>query len=416
VSLPISDESDFDTTHGKAILLGVVESIAAEVINHGRQVAEQPLDLGDGLAGQMLFLAHLSKFRDVDGHIAAVAVDAMWRITKCLAETATLCGGLFTGIAGICWAIKHCADLLEVEDFRQPDTFDETQEFVGSYLDSNIEFDYDLINGVTGIGLWILTTPHSERRTKILRQILELILKSAEHYQGGFRWPTPRVRRHSLGNSYKSIEGKEFNLGLAHGMPCIIGFLVKCVRHNVETQMSLWLLEGAVTWLRAQALPNESVAVFSVAAATDHASRLAWCYGDAGIALTLFPAAEVLQSESLREFALSIVRKIAARRISNSSIVDAGICHGSAGIVHICSRLSAFAESEALNAARKYWLNRLIQFGSADSAKSKFPAWNPMANQFEYRSGLLSGSSGVGLVLLSQIESNLGWDYPFLVP
>ena len=67
-------------------------------------------------------------------------------------------------------------------------------------------------------------------------------------------------------------------------------------------------------------------------------SRLAWCYGDPGISLSLWKVSKALNDPVLGNTAMTIL-KHAARRTSpeDSLVLDTGLCHGSysLSLIHI---------------------------------------------------------------------------------
>jgi lantibiotic modifying enzyme len=186
----------------------------------------------------------------------------------------------------------------------------------------------------------------------------------------------PQIRR--------AFPGGAWDLGVAHGAPGVVAVLAKA--HAAGSRRAGPLLQRAVDCLLAQRFsPPEAGSVFPEFAAPDvspRSSQLAWCYGDVGIAGALSVAGLEWQSA-----ALAVAEHAAARPVATSGVDAAHICHGSAGVAHIFNRMFQSSGRDSLRVAASEWLARLMRTWQSDG-----PTGDP---------GLLTGSAGVGLVLLA---------------
>jgi lantibiotic modifying enzyme len=144
-----------------------------------------------------------------------------------------------------------------------------------------------------------------------------------------------------------------------------------------------------------------------------HASRTAWCYGDPGIALTTYSLTSRLGLPT--DDALELGREVARRAPEHASVADAGLCHGSAGIAHVCNRLFQASGDELFRSAAREWYARTVALRGAQgpglggymmlhSWPGRDPEWSPTV-------ALLDGAMGVALSLLSAIEPTApNWD------
>ncbi len=124
------------------------------------------------------------------------------------------------------------------------------------------------------------------------------------------------------------------------------------------------LAAGAVRWLLAHRLPAETGNTFPGYAGPGiepAPTRLAWCYGDPGVAAVLLLAARSFGREDWEREALAAARLSARRRSGGVEIVEAGLCHGAAGIGHIFHRLFRATGDEALREAALFWLGRALK-------------------------------------------------------
>lgn len=372
------------------------------------------LDLASGLAGQLILYGHL-----VHGEIAAdefypLACRELARISAAVSNCDRLDPGLFTGVTGIAWAMRHVATLLNIGDWKSSRSYEPIFEYVSACVTGVVELEFDLIRGLAGIGLWGLSIDEPQMRTHLVHQVLGRLAASAESADEGVAWRTPLRRFQQQGRARHETDGPEYDLGIAHGVAGVIGFLANCVAQRVHVDVSTELLSQAMAWFECQSLRDDSLSVFPTIAGSSRPSRLAWCYGDAGIALSLHRGACSLKSPRYFQLVRSIMRRISQRRLEDAMAYDGGLCHGAAGITLLCSQLARAGGPPSLLLARNYWLNELLKMRREDQGLGIFPRWSPVECRLEPSTDLLTGSAGIGLTLLSQLTRDYSWAYPFL--
>jgi hypothetical protein len=141
-------------------------------------------------------------------------------------------------------------------------------------------------------------------------------------------------------------------------------------------------------------------------------SRVAWCYGDLGVAVSLMSAAVVTGREDWRADALELAHGMAARPIETSLVIDTGLCHGAAGVAHLFNRLSQATGDAVLTRSAETWFAHTLAMRRTD-AIAGFPRGVPSdgAMTWEPAADLLSGATGVALALhaaISPVEP--AWD------
>jgi hypothetical protein len=213
-----------------------------------------------------------------------------------------------------------------------------------------------------------------------------------------------------------------FDLGVAHGTPGIIGLLARVRAAGIATKKAGVLLKKAVRWLLRQRLPEEAESEFSAWFAPEYraeACRLAWCYGDAGIAAALVLAARCTGKPWWESEAWAIARRAAARIPERAGVVDAGFCHGSSGLAHIFNRFYHASQDDLFREAAVYWIGRTLQFCHPGTGVAGFSAMRRKDDggwEAARRYGVLEGIAGVGLTLLAAISDiEPGWDRMFMV-
>ncbi|HEY6249060.1 MAG TPA: lanthionine synthetase C family protein [Candidatus Angelobacter sp.] len=405
------------TDQSQAALASVKEiaGVLTAQLEGQRGFSERKPFLGEGDAGIAIFFAywHASGFSAEQD----LALKYLNRSTNALAEQ-PMEPSLFAGFAGIAWAAQHISGLLA----SPGDLGEDILLALETYLNrSPWQDDYDLINGLAGFGVYCLEcSSFSTAAVRCLELIVERLEELVEHCDDGLRWFTapdvlPAPQRTIYPHGY-------YNLGLAHGMPGIIALLGRIYCAGIAHKKARRLLEDTVDWLLRQQLSeaaSSSFPAFLVPGSKPQTCRLAWCYGDAGVAAALLVAARCTGMEPLETAALNIARRAAARDLQSCGVIDACFCHGSSGLAHIFNRIYHATREEVFARAAHFWIQRTLQFRTPNTSAAGYSvmAANPAGTmEFQQKFGLIEGIAGIGLSLLaatSNIEPQ--WDRMFMV-
>jgi hypothetical protein len=195
-------------------------------------------------------------------------------------------------------------------------------------------------------------------------------------------------------------------------VPGVIALLGQACAAGVARARARPLLEGAVRWLLAQQGPGGFAAW--VGPEEYKPARLAWCYGDPGVAAALLWAARCVGEPDWEWEARAIARRAARRPPEEAGVVDAGLCHGAAGLGHLFNRLfQATGESELAEAGR-FWFDRTLALRRPGQGLGGYSAWQPGDNGAQTwvaDPGLLTGAVGIALALLAGTTAiEPGWD------
>jgi lantibiotic modifying enzyme len=350
-----------------------------------------------GRAGIAVFFAYLAE-AGLHQDAEELAWDFLEESEAGLAEQgmgASLCEG-FTGIA---WAHAHLHQALShARDRGELKDLDEA--LLALLRDWPNPDQYELLYGLVGIGVYALERLPRPRARTMVRLILERLKESAQHSSDGIAWKTPQSSSSPIG---------EFNLGMAHGIPGVVAFLARAAAAPVQRQKALSLLGGAVNWLRSQRLTPEKGGGFPASITPGELpipTRLAWCYGDPGVTTALLPAARMLELPELEKEAIQVAISAGERRTEESGVVDAGLCHGAAGVGHLYHRLYRATGDVRLRAIARRWFAHTLELrrpgtGVAGFAPADSPE-NQKVNAGErIDAGVLSGTAGIGLALLA---------------
>lgn len=313
--------------------------------------------------------------------------------------------GLYGGAARIAFAIGHLSE---------GDDADTACEMIERSLIRFVERPsdlYDLIGGLAGIAMPVLQRIADGKPTAasepLARDILGQLERLARPMPTGTAWYTPpgllpAWQREIAPDGY-------FNLGLAHGIPGVVAILARYITAGVEVERARKLLDGAVAYLRAAAGPrfgNRYPAWLGTQRDQESMSRVAWCYGDLGVAVAVMTAAIATGRDDWRAQALDLAHGMAARPFESSQVIDAGLCHGAAGVAHLFNRLFQATGDAELGRAADTWYSRTLAMRNSQPIAG-FPRGLPVNQTMTWDPGadLLTGASGVALALHAAISS-----------
>jgi hypothetical protein len=203
------------------------------------------------------------------------------------------------------------------------------------------------------------------------------------------------------------------NLGVAHGVPGVIGLLAACVEAGAAGADGEALLRDSVAWLLTQRTddPHARFGYYSVDGVVHGASRAAWCYGDLGIAVVLLRSARALGEPAWEREAIALALGALSRPRENDGVVDVTLCHGTAGLAHIYNRLHQATEDERFAIAARAWLAEGLKMRRAEASIAGFSAWGTTKGDWMPEPGFLCGAAGVGLAYVAAAtEVEPAWD------
>ena len=272
--------------------------------------------------------------------------------------------------------------------------------------------DFDLISGLTGVGVYLLARRLNPEAASVLRLLVGCLTRLVGDQGEPRRWHTPA---HLLGEAMsEAYRYGNHNCGLAHGLPGPLALLSIALREGVSTDgtaaavdtAARWLAEHRIEqawgpdWPNAVGLPVPEGA--HQARATPQKatpSRAAWCYGAPGVARALWLAGEALKNDYYRDLAVQTMRAVLARPRDQRGLTSPTFCHGTAGLLQITVRfardtgLPEFAtcvEGLVAESVDAYEPDSLL--GYLDIEPSGVRVDQP---------GLLQGAPGVALALLA---------------
>lgn len=315
---------------------------------------------------------------------------------------------LYTGTTGVGWTLAYMErSVLDPEE--GPNDVD---ELVAAGLRSGKWREFDLIRGVVGTGVYLL-----ERGLPLDDVVTALQGISTETDDGTTWWVDPAMvpadRAEMFPNGY-------YDVGMAHGQAGVVAVLAAGLAAGTTSAKPL--LESSLAWMRAQRLPAERgpglyPLLFGAGAEDEppRGGRLAWCYGDAGVAVALLAAGMALGDDSVLNEAREVAHACTMRPVHQAGVLDQSLCHGSSGLALLYARLAhAFGDEPLYEAARTWARIALEQRATGDDIagfRYSTPKDDSDERGWEARAGLLEGAVGAALTLHAlSTERAPDWD------
>jgi lantibiotic modifying enzyme len=321
------------------------------------------------------------------------------KINNLIAEKESL-SSLCSGLAGVGWMLLKINNKnIQIDEtyFSDLDTI-----LLEDLENQSQNDDYDFLHGSIGIAIYFIerynNTKNNFIKSIIIRYSKRIISKIENDLESLL-----------LVDDYRGKE-KCIYFGLAHGVASVINFLIllsenckglvgditpslkKCI--NFLNEYKDFDVESK------QVYPN----VYFVNSKEVSPARLSWCQGDLGISNSFYNAAQFLNDENLLREAICIINNTRSIKIEESGVADFAICHGAVGILiqyyMFNSKFNIDFSDEI-----KYWYSILE---TQTNNFNVFLSFNGVS--FENKTDLLSGSSGLGLCLLT-LENKINKDW-----
>ena len=393
-----------------------IDAIAAGLLESNASGAgtRHPSLFASGKVGQSLFFSYLEAARPGNGagdhafSLLEEGIDAL--------SGATLYPDLYSGFCGIGWLVEHLSEFLfEADDELTAEIEATLRERLTSAPGTSRPRPYELISGLAGLGVYLLERhPHADVGDLVSR-ILDLLEEASEEGADGRTWHS---RPEWLSDIFRERfpEGG-YNLGVAHGIPGVLGFLAAARHAGIADPRVAELAEGTVAWLLGQRMPEGGDTRFSAIVAPGvppEPTRSAWCYGDPGIAAVLLSSARAFDRPDWEAEALALARLVAKRPAEATEATDSCLCHGTAGLGHLFNRMYQATGDPEMKEAALAWFARTLELRKPGQGLAGFLNWTADergVSGWRGEAGFLSGIAGTGLALLAAVtDQEPAWD------
>ncbi len=366
-----------------------------------------------GLSGIALFQFYYSKYLDVDKH-SDIGIEM---ISNCIEKindgysTPTFC----SGIAGLGWAIQH----LKTMDFIDLDCDSLLSQF-DNYLCNQMildfnQGDYDFMHGALGYAFYFLNRFRHTEDKDLKKRYQSYLSESIISLKSLSVSKDKTLKWKSDLDIVKSK--KVYNLSLSHGMSSIINFLSRLHEIDIFKKETEELVLGGINYILSFENTNpQNISLFpnwiEKNVLPEYNSRIAWCYGDLGIGLSLLRAGKSLGDIPLQNHALEILHLTATRNLPHNTLVyDAGVCHGSYGNALIYKRLFQKSNETSFKKSLNFWIEDGIQKAIHQDGYAGYKQWNAFKKSWTTELSLLEGIAGIGLVIIDCLSNEPNsWD------
>ncbi len=317
-----------------------------------------------------------------------------------------------SGLPGWAWMLRFLVekDLLEyceIEEFLQRIDIVAYEKM----LQFAMEGDFDPIHGAVGIGNYFIMAKDFTKVKELL-----YILDSQKLIEGQeIKWPK---------KNFIKPDEYSYDFGLAHGMAGILSFLILCFESEIEKELTKDLIKGIVAFFEnniqdfnsaGSYFPNSiSTKNYKSKSNASQTSRLAWCYGDLGILFTIYRASDILQNYSTQEKALSaLIANTQRINFEETTVIDAGFCHGSCGIAYIYYKLWLKTKLIEFKNSSDFWYRKTLAFfNNVENVDNyTYLIGNFEGRKFKRCNSLLEGNCGMAISLLCYLHPDLAdWD------
>jgi lantibiotic modifying enzyme len=382
-----------------------------------------------GEAGAALALLHAYETLG-DERYSVTARAFIRRAARAVAGAPTPKLGLFTGMAGLVWALTEFAA-------REPQYEPPLRTTAGRLAEHAIARDvarergrtrlseYDVVSGAAGQFAALVRASRALRGeddlvNEAVTRLTGYLLRVTEIGEDGVPgWLIPPAS-YSVPFFRSDFPDGLYNPGMAHGAAgvlaalCAVAEEIPAERPRVERRiadLADWLawcrLDDAAgpAWpLLLSAAPETRVPVLDP---TQEAGRTGWCHGAPGIADALLAAAAVTGRSAHRDLAIAALDRVIHTPEVDRRLTDAGLCHGKAGLLAAFTRAHRWTGAERYARFRDVAAHDLGLFATHDRV---FPPANEPRGEAARDRGLLTGSAGVLLALIGVLPPEAGWD------
>jgi lantibiotic biosynthesis protein len=374
--------------------------------NFKKDFRQNTLGLLGGRSGAILLQSlfwqttHNDKFKDAIESNVEFLLDKIESSNELLATFST-------GLAGIGWLFNYLSEkgIIEIEPDEFLEDFDSTLEV--KLLGMLSELDFDILHGAMGLGIYFL----KRNRLDLIEKIVLALDAAATRMQNEIVW--------SRYDQYK-LHDHLYDFGLAHGNAGILYFLAKCYKANVLPDKCKQLIYGGLNFFESNIQDIAAVGSFFPGsklvkeykrANKPYYSRMAWCYGDAGVLHSLVHVCRWIKDAAMEKKFIVMLEQVATRRAdAQTGIQDAGFCHGASGVGYMFLNLFKTTGHQPFLNTAEFWLEKTLALGHHEQEVHGY-LFHMGEHGWEVMSNMLSGLGGVSVFYLQYLHKELNSDW-----
>ncbi|MFA8435480.1 MAG: lanthionine synthetase LanC family protein [Marinifilaceae bacterium] len=389
--------------------LETLEEYLLEEISKPDSVSE--LSLYSGLAGKIYSLQYYYLLTK-DPKVLEILEERVAFLMENIEQVSmtTFCNGL----SGVLYCLN---------DLRKNELISISEEdlaIADAFLFENFEHgllnnDCDFFHGLTGVGSYFLMRARDTGEYSQVKYIVNAILSNIKNVKGFKTWKKL---------PYMEEDEEVIDLGFAHGLPSILLFLASVAENNIRRQEIEEVIASNFDLLKRVKNLNTTRTFFPDGISDEFigntdSSRLAYCYGDIGIAFSLLRCGEILNRVDYIEEAERIVENTLSFYLAEE-VDETCFCHGLAGLILFYKYFAVKFKKPVYEEVSNHWRCLLEQkWRQYGENALDFTSYSKERGYYkETNTGLLEGYCGVFLVCISdrmQFSNILRWSKCFLI-
>lgn len=318
-----------------------------------------------------------------------------------------------SGLVGLGWLINHLIEIKIIDKKFSQFLVDVDKIAIYNCINLLKSNKHDFLHGATGNCIYLLSRLKKLSNPNIISDLILQLIKTSCIDLNGMYWIDDPAED---GENLRII-----NLGLAHGLASKIVLLSNAVRLGLSEEKIRDSLKRCCDFLlsaKKKKLGRSFYPDVLLDNDSDRDSRMAWCYGDLGIGIALWRAGDALNNTDIQNQAVNLFKmSIGRRKPEQTSIVDAGICHGTVGIALMYNRMYMSTGIKSLKDESNFWLWNSCEYANFNDGIGGFKTkYSLKYGGWQNDSGLLEGASGIALGILSCLENrHYNWDQCLLL-
>lgn len=299
-----------------------------------------------------------------------------------------------SGLSGVFMMLK----ILNEKEFINIDYSDIEKNYYNSILqfanNNIINNNYDFMHGGIGCSIYFRNDEY------FVSNVIDRLIYSSIEKDTIIKWKSILNTEGDIG----------YNISLSHGISSVIVYLSLIYDKHLCQGKVERLLTYAVNYVLSQELDRDKYGCCFPSQSLEnkdklYSSRLAWCYGDLGIAVALWQAGKVTGNESWKQKAIDVfIYSSQRKKNENTKVNEACICHGSSGVAMMFLYMYKETKNEIFRSASDYWINKTIDLSMM--FKNGFPGYKTLSirqNEIVWVDSytLLEGIAGIGFMLMA---------------
>lgn len=266
-------------------------------------------------------------------------------------------------------------------------------------LNSISNFDYDFLHGALGVIKYLGDD------AQFINEALSLFEKTANKTNNTYRWVSPIGAERKTG----------YNISLSHGISSIVVVLSQLQCESINYESRDRIIEMACNYIFTQEIDHRKYGCYFPSTSLDNhdaisCSRMAWCYGDLGVALALWEAGKTLKNDTWKSKALEIFHFSSQRRSQKESMIeDAELCHGSGSLMMMFDYMYRETGDDLFRETRDFWVGRSLELSSFEDGLAGYKTWQGNDLKWRKEYGILTGVCGIGLMFMSTLFNENKW-------